>query len=45
LGANATLYTKAKSTAEVCSQCKSKLPKDPCIKHLCQQEYTRGEEL
>ncbi|EYC42665.1 hypothetical protein Y032_0522g2890 [Ancylostoma ceylanicum] len=34
------IYVKADSLDKVCSNCEPKLPVDPCINQLCQQEYT-----
>ncbi|EYC42639.1 hypothetical protein Y032_0522g2882 [Ancylostoma ceylanicum] len=43
---NDKIYSKTNFLGKVCTQCASKLPADKqCIKRLCQQEYTRGEEL
>ncbi|KAL6730419.1 hypothetical protein Aduo_001397 [Ancylostoma duodenale] len=40
LKTNNTIYYKAPSEDKICSDCNSKLTKDVCIQHLCQQQYT-----
>ncbi|EYC42661.1 hypothetical protein Y032_0522g2890 [Ancylostoma ceylanicum] len=39
------IYVKADSLDKVCSNCEPKLPVDPCINQLCQQEYTSPGDI
>ncbi|RCN47145.1 SCP-like protein [Ancylostoma caninum] len=39
------IYAKVKSLEKVCSLCKTTLQTEPCIKHLCQQEYVPAGDI